>query len=88
MLGGGPSAAEFVAGGGLAGLAFARYDARRFSTSASHARRDIVFAMARVKHELADDLEAAGLLRKVGPDRLFATLPTAVAAFQASAVTD
>lgn len=51
-------------------------------------RRDIVFAMARVKHELADDLEAAGFLRKVGPDRLFATLPTAVAAFQASAVTD
>jgi MFS superfamily sulfate permease-like transporter len=51
-------------------------------------RRDIVFGMARVKHDLADDLEAAGFLRKVGPDRLFATLPTAVAAFQASAVTD
>ncbi len=51
-------------------------------------RRGIVFAMARVKHELADDLEAAGFLQRVGADRIFATLPTAVAAFHGAAADD
>ncbi|WP_436500043.1 SulP family inorganic anion transporter [Actinokineospora sp. HUAS TT18] len=45
-------------------------------------RRGIVFAMARVKQELRDDLERAGFLDKVGDHRVFATLPTAVAAFR------
>jgi sulfate permease, SulP family len=41
-------------------------------------RRGIVFALARVKQELRDDLEAAGFVDRVGSDRLFPTLPTAV----------
>ncbi|HEY3545320.1 MAG TPA: sulfate permease [Propionicimonas sp.] len=41
----------------------------------------IVFAMARVKMDLRDQLAAAGFVEKVGDDRIFATLPTAVAAF-------
>lgn len=44
--------------------------------------RGIVFAMARVKQDLRDDLDKAGFLDKVGTDRVFATLPTAVAAFR------
>jgi SulP family sulfate permease len=44
-------------------------------------RRGIVLALARVKHELHADLRAAGLLESVGDDRIFMTLPTAVAAF-------
>jgi len=45
-------------------------------------RRGIVFAMARVKQDLLDDLRAYGLADSIGPDRLFPTLPTAVAAYQ------
>ena len=41
-------------------------------------RRGIVFALARVKQDLRDDLEAAGFVDRVGSDRLFPTLPTAV----------
>ncbi len=44
--------------------------------------RGIVFAMARVKQDLRDDLEAGGFLQRVGEDRIFATLPTAVEAFR------
>lgn len=44
-------------------------------------RRGIVFAMARVKQDLRDDLEAAGLVARVGEDRIFPTLPTAVTAY-------
>jgi sulfate permease, SulP family len=44
--------------------------------------RGIVFAMARVKHDLRDDLDASGLTDRVGPDRMFPTLATAVAAFR------
>lgn len=44
--------------------------------------RGIVFAMARVKQDLRDDLEAAGLLDRIGADRIFPTLPTAVEAFR------
>jgi sulfate permease, SulP family len=39
--------------------------------------------MARVKHDLLARLEAFGLAEKIGPDRLFPTLPTAVAAYEA-----
>ncbi len=42
----------------------------------------IVFAMARVKSDLRDDLVAAGFLDRVGTDRIFPTLPTAVEAFR------
>ncbi len=46
-------------------------------------RRGIVLALARVKQDLRADLRAAGLLDSIGEDRIFMTLPTAVAAFQA-----
>lgn len=45
--------------------------------------RGIVFAMARVKHELHADLARVGLVARVGEDLLFPTLPTAVAAYDA-----
>ncbi|CRZ16513.1 sulfate ABC transporter [Mycolicibacterium neworleansense] len=44
--------------------------------------RGMVFAMARVKSDLRDDLVAAGFLDRVGVDRIFPTLPTAVEAFR------
>jgi SulP family sulfate permease len=44
-------------------------------------RRGIVFALARVKHELYADLERAGFTERIGPDRVYATLPTAVEAY-------
>ncbi|MGW0880136.1 SulP family inorganic anion transporter [Streptomyces sp. NPDC002671] len=45
--------------------------------------RGIVFALARVKQDLLDDLEAYGLVESVGAERIFPTLPTAVAAYRA-----
>lgn len=45
--------------------------------------RGIVFAMARVKHDLRDALDASGLTSRVGERYLFPTLPTAVAAYRA-----
>jgi SulP family sulfate permease len=45
------------------------------------ARRGIVFAMARVKQDLLGPLEAAGLIDKIGEERIFPTLPTAVEAY-------
>jgi MFS superfamily sulfate permease-like transporter len=44
-------------------------------------RRGIVFAMARVKQDLNDDLRPSGFLDRVGRDRVFMTLPTAVRAY-------
>ncbi len=46
--------------------------------------RGIVFAMARVKQDLRVNLEAAGLVDKIGEDRIFMTLPTAVEAYRSS----
>ena len=46
------------------------------------ASRGIVFAMARVKQDLRDSLEAAGLVEKIGEDHIFMTLPTAVEAYR------
>jgi len=43
--------------------------------------RGIVLALARVKSELYDELTRAELVERVGEHRIFATLPTAVAAF-------
>ena len=47
-------------------------------------RRDIVFAMARVKQDLRELLDRAGLIEEIGADRMFPTLPTAVAAYRAA----
>ncbi|MEV8512100.1 sulfate permease [Dactylosporangium sp. NPDC051484] len=44
--------------------------------------RGVVFAMARVKRDLQDELDAFGLTASVGADRIFPTLPTAVAAYR------
>jgi sulfate permease, SulP family len=44
--------------------------------------RGVVLAMARVKQDLRDDLVAAGLIERVGADRIFPTLPTAVGAYR------
>lgn len=46
------------------------------------ASRGIVVALARVKHDLAVYLDRAGLGRRIGPERIFLTLPTAVEAFR------
>ena len=46
------------------------------------AQRGIVFAMARVKQDLRDALDAAGMLSEIGSDRLFMTLPTAIEAYR------
>ena len=46
-------------------------------------RRGIVFAMARVKQDLRDDLDRTGFIARVGSDRVFMTLPTAVRAYVA-----
>ncbi|MFF3883792.1 SulP family inorganic anion transporter [Streptomyces sp. NPDC001914] len=46
--------------------------------------RGVEFAMARVKQDLRDDLDAYGLSESVGEDRIFPTLPTAVAAYRAA----
>ncbi|MFZ0529284.1 MAG: sulfate permease [Propionicimonas sp.] len=45
--------------------------------------QNVVFAMARVKLEVREQLAAAGFVDAVGDERIFATLPTAVAAFAA-----
>ena len=47
------------------------------------AERGVVFALARLKQDLRDELAPTGLLERIGEDRLFPTLPTAVAAYQA-----
>ncbi|MER6950217.1 sulfate permease [Nonomuraea sp. NPDC000554] len=52
------------------------------SLRAELARRDIVFAMARVKQDLRTSLDAFGLTESIGADLLFPTLPTAVAAYE------
>jgi SulP family sulfate permease len=46
------------------------------------ARAGTVFALARVKQDLLARLEAFGLADKIGADRLFPTLPTAVQAYE------
>src|SRR6266545_2149264 len=45
-------------------------------------RRGVILALARVKQDLRDDLDAYGLTTSIGADRLFPTLPTAVAAYE------
>lgn len=45
------------------------------------ASRGIVVALARVKQDLRDDLDAGGFTARLGEDRIYMTLPTAVAAY-------
>jgi sulfate permease, SulP family len=45
------------------------------------ADRGVVFAMARVKQDLRDLLAPSGFIDRVGEDRIFMTLPTAVSAY-------
>ncbi|MBL1077168.1 sulfate permease [Nocardia sp. 2] len=44
--------------------------------------RGVVFAMARVKQDLREALDAFGLTEQIGEHRLYPTLPTALAAFE------
>ena len=46
------------------------------------AGRGTVFGLARVKQDLLDDLVAFGLVEKIGAERIFPTLPTAVTAYR------
>ncbi len=46
-------------------------------------RRDIVLGLARVKQELRIDLVRDGFVERIGADRVFMTLPTAVEAYAA-----
>jgi len=48
----------------------------------SYYSRGIVFGMARVKHDLYVQLERSGLLKKIGVEHIYFTLPTAIAAFE------
>jgi SulP family sulfate permease len=48
------------------------------------AERGIVLALARVKRDLQDELDAYGLTERIGVERIFPTLPTAVAAYEAT----
>jgi SulP family sulfate permease len=45
-------------------------------------RNGIVLALVRVKKEILDDLTRHGVAGRIGEDRIFATLPTAVSAYQ------
>ena len=45
-------------------------------------RRGMVFATARVKQDLRDVLVRAGLVELIGEERMYMTLPTAVAAYR------
>ncbi|MFD9869946.1 SulP family inorganic anion transporter [Streptomyces niveus] len=45
-------------------------------------KRGVVFAMARVKQDLLDQLDAYGLVKSVGTSLVFPTLPSAVAAYK------
>lgn len=47
------------------------------------AERGVVVALARVKQELLADLRRTGLVGRIGDDRVYPTLPTAVAAYEA-----
>ena len=52
------------------------------SVRAELSQRGTIFALARVKQDLLDDLEAFGLAGKIGAQHIFPTLPTAVAAYR------
>ena len=45
-------------------------------------RRGVVLALARVKQDLQRQLERIGLITHIGPERIYATLPVALEAFE------
>ncbi|MBW0116578.1 SulP family inorganic anion transporter [Pseudonocardia sp. KRD-169] len=45
-------------------------------------QRGVTVALARAKHELLEDLARSGLRDRIGEDRIFPTLPTAVEAYR------
>jgi high affinity sulfate transporter 1 len=47
-------------------------------------KRGITFGLARVKHDLYQQLEHSGLLAQIGREHIYFTLPTAIAAFKIS----
>jgi high affinity sulfate transporter 1 len=47
-------------------------------------RRHVVLALARTKQDLLADLRRAGLVDRIGAERIFPTLPTALAAYRAA----
>ncbi len=51
------------------------------SLRAAVTERGIRFTMARVKQELHDELDRAGIVARMAPDSIFPTLPTAVTAY-------
>ena len=54
-----------------------------FDRAVQHFQREgIIVALARVKHEVLDDLRRQGLLARIGEDHVFPTLPTAVQAYE------
>jgi SulP family sulfate permease len=50
--------------------------------------RGIVFALARVKQDLRSHLAPSGLLERIGEDRMFPTLPTALEAYRQWTIAD
>lgn len=48
------------------------------------AQRGVVMGLARMKQDLRDTLAPTGLLDRIGEDRLFPTLPTAIAGYRAA----
>ncbi len=42
----------------------------------------VLLALVRVKHEVLDDLSSHGVAERIGYAHIYATLPTAVAAYQ------
>ena len=46
------------------------------------ADRGVVFALARMKQDLRNDLAPTGLLERIGEDKVFPTLPTALEAYR------
>lgn len=49
------------------------------------ASQHVVLALARLKQDLREQLAPSGLLERIGDDHLFPTLPTALAAYRATA---
>jgi SulP family sulfate permease len=47
------------------------------------AERGVIVALVRVRHAIEEALMAHGVGHKIGVDRIYATLPTAVDAFNA-----
>jgi len=48
---------------------------------ATLADRGVLVALARVKQDLREDLDAFGLTERIGPEHLYMTMPTAVASY-------